>query len=183
MDTQTQNTTFQPHDASESEVDFAGLLKKSFRPTTEERRIAVEDSVRTLSEWALRNTQLLPDDTVEAIRALIAEIDRMLSDQVNEILHSEQFLKVESAWRGLHFLVSRSEINDLLKVKVLQISKTELRNILRKFKGAAWDTSPLFRQIYEQEFGVLVPEEKLHRLRTVADATQCICELAEEQVA
>ena len=138
-----------------SEEGFAALLKKSFRPPTAERQQAIEEAVDTLSEWALRNTQLLSEDSVATIRALIGEIDQKLTAQVNEVLHNPEFQKLENAWRGLHFLVSRSEINDKLKVRVLPISKLELRNTLRKFKGAAWDTSPLFKKIYEEEYGVL----------------------------
>src|SRR6188768_1602595 len=142
-------------DLPPDESSFAELLKKSFRPPTDERQLAIQASMQTLSEWALRDTTVVSEDTVETIKGMIGELDRMLSAQINEILHDEEFQKVESAWRGLHFLVSRSEINDQLKVRVLQISKTELRNCVRKYKGAAWDTSPLFRKIYESEFGVL----------------------------
>ncbi|MET0389585.1 MAG: type VI secretion system contractile sheath large subunit [Polyangiales bacterium] len=149
-------TSGQPQtDLLATEGSFAELLKKSFKPPTDERQRAIEQSMDTLSEWALRNTTLISDDTVESIKGMIGEIDKLLSAQINEIMHNEEFQKVESAWRGLHFLVNRSEINDQLKVRVLQISKTELRNTLRKYKGAAWDTSPLFRKIYENEFGVL----------------------------
>jgi type VI secretion system protein ImpC len=138
-----------------AESSFAELLKKSFKPPTDERQRAIQASMETLSEWALRDTTVVSEDTVETIKGMIGELDRMLSAQINEILHNEEFKKVESAWRGLHFLVSRSEINDQLKVRVLQISKTELRNCVRKYKRAAWHSSPLFRKIYETEFGVL----------------------------
>ena len=144
-----------PLDLLAAEGSFAELLKKSFKPPTDERQQAIQASMQTLSEWALRDTTVVSDDTVETIKGMIGELDRMLSAQINEILHNEDFQKVESAWRGLQFLVSRSELNDQLKVRVLQLSKTELRNCLRKYKGAAWDTSPLFRKIYEAEFGVL----------------------------
>jgi type VI secretion system protein ImpC len=144
-----------PSEPLSAEGSFAELLKKSFKPPTDERQQAIQASMQTLSEWALRDTTVVSEDTVETIKGMIGELDRMLSAQINEILHNEEFQKVESAWRGLHFLVNRSEINDQLKVRVLQISKTELRNSLRKYKGAAWDTSPLFRKIYESEFGVL----------------------------
>ena len=145
----------QPLDELAGESSFAELLKKSFKPPSDERQQAIQASMETLSEWAMRGTTVVSEDTVETIKGMIGELDRMLSAQINEILHNEDFQKVENAWRGLHFLVSRSEINDQLKVRVLQISKTEMRNCLRKYKGAAWDTSPLFRKIYESEFGVL----------------------------
>lgn len=145
----------QPLDPLDAEGSFAELLKKSFRPPTDERQLAIQASIETLSEWALRGSTVVSTDTVETIKGMIGELDRLLSAQINEILHNPEFQKVESAWRGLHFLVSRSEINDKLKVRVMQITKTELRNSLRKYKGAAWDTSPMFKKIYESEFGVL----------------------------
>jgi type VI secretion system protein ImpC len=157
MDQQVNNiATGQQHlDLLAADGSFAELLKKSFKPPTDERQQAIQASMQTLSEWALRDTTVVSEDTVETIKGMIGELDRMLSAQINEILHNKEFQKVESAWRGLHFLVNRSEVNDQLKVRVLHISKTELRNSLRKYKGAAWDTSPLFRKIYESEFGVL----------------------------
>src|SRR5690606_28700134 len=78
-----------------------------------------------------------------------------LTDQVNEIIHHPDFQKLEAAWRGLEYLVSNTESDERLKVRVMPISKTELRNTTRKFKGSAWDTSPLFKKIYEEEYGVL----------------------------
>jgi type VI secretion system protein ImpC len=98
---------------------------------------------------------LLSDDTTESIKSLIAVIDQKLSEQINEIMHSEEFQKVESAWRGLHYLVNNTETDEMLKIRVLPISKSELRNTLKKYKGAAWDMSPMFKKIYEEEYGVL----------------------------
>lgn len=134
---------------------FASLLQKSFRPPTNERQTAITESVKTLGEWAVRHSNVLTEDAVTSIRALISEIDQMLSAQINEVLHCPEFQTLERSWRGLHFLVSRTEIDEKMKIRVLPLSKTELRTTLRKFKGAAWDTSPLFKMIYEQEYGVL----------------------------
>lgn len=135
--------------------NFASLLRKSFRPPTDERQEAISQSVQTLGEWAVRYSNLLTEDAVASIRKLIGEIDHMLAAQVNEVLHCPEFQQVERAWRGLHFLVSRTEIDENMKIRVMPLSKVELRNTLRKFKGAAWDTSPLFKKIYEEEYGVL----------------------------
>ena len=150
-----QQATTPVLDASATEDTFAGLLKKSFRPPTVERQEAITEAVETLGEWALRYSNVLTEDAVTSIKALIAEIDTMMTAQINEILHCPEFQQLERAWRGLHFLVSRSEIDDKLKIRVMPLSKTELRNTLRKFKGAAWDTSPLFKKIYEEEYGLL----------------------------
>ncbi|MGE4198728.1 MAG: type VI secretion system contractile sheath large subunit, partial [Phycisphaerales bacterium] len=63
------------------------------------------------------------------------------------------FQKLESAWRGLHYLVSNTETDETLKVRVLNISKADAAKTVKKFKGAAWDQSPLFKKLYEEEFG------------------------------
>src|SRR5277367_1937368 len=134
---------------------FANLLQKQFKPKTDGARAEVERAVRTLAEQALRETAVVSDDVVGTIKAIIAEIDKQLSDQINVILHNERFQQVESAWRGLHYLVSNTESDEMLKIRVLNISKKELGKTLKKYKGASWDQSPLFKKLYEQEYGQL----------------------------
>ncbi len=133
--------------------DFSALLNKEFRPKSDQARSAVETAVRTLAEQALANTALISDDVLQSLEAIIAEIDRKLSEQVNLILHHEEFQKLESAWRGLHYLVNNTESDEMLKIRVMNISKKDLHKTLRKFKGAAWDQSPIFKRLYEEEFG------------------------------
>jgi len=89
--------------------DFAALLNKSFRPQSDHARHAVESAVKTLAEHALVGTKLISNDVVQTIESLVAEIDRRLSEQINKIMHHEQFQKVEGAWRGLHYLVHKPE--------------------------------------------------------------------------
>src|SRR5688572_1483881 len=134
---------------------FASLLQKEFKPKTDRARAEVENAVLTLAQQALRETTVISDDVVGTIKAIIAEIDKKLTDQVNLILHHERFQQVESAWRGLNYLVNNTETDEMLKIRVLNISKKELGKTLRKYKGVAWDQSPLFKRIYEQEYGQL----------------------------
>jgi type VI secretion system protein ImpC len=82
-------------------------------------------------------------------------LDEKLTAQVNAILHAPEFQQIESAWRGLHYLIFNSETDSMLKIRVMNVSKRELYNNLRLFPGARWDQSPLFKKIYEQEFGQL----------------------------
>jgi type VI secretion system protein ImpC len=72
---------------------------------------------------------------------------------VNAIIHNEEYQQLESAWRGLHHLVNNTETDESLKIRVMNISKKDLHKTLRKFKGTAWDQSPIFKQMYEEEFG------------------------------
>jgi type VI secretion system protein ImpC len=84
---------------------------------------------------------------------MIAEIDQKLTEQVNLIMHHEDFQKVEGAWRGLHYLVNNTESDEMLKIRVMNMSKKELGKTLKKFKGTAWDQSPIFKKVYEEEYG------------------------------
>ncbi|RZJ06967.1 MAG: type VI secretion system contractile sheath large subunit [Rubrivivax sp.] len=133
--------------------DFAALLNKEFKPKTEEARGAVAQAVQTLAQQALSNTALLSDDAIKTIESMIAAIDAKLTEQVNLIMHHEDFQKLESAWRGLHYLVNNTETDEQLKIRVLNVSKTDLGKTLKRFKGTAWDQSPLFKKLYEEEYG------------------------------
>jgi type VI secretion system protein ImpC len=133
--------------------DFASLLQKEFKPKTDKARDAVENAVKTLAEQALAGTDLIANDVLGTVEGLIAALDKKLSEQINLILHHPEFQAVESAWRGLHYLVDNSATDDTLKIRVLNISKAELHKTLKKYKGAAWDQSPVFKKLYEEEFG------------------------------
>ena len=135
--------------------DFASLLQKEFKPKSDRAREEVASAVSTLAEQVLEGEVLLGDDVVGTITAIIAEIDAKLTSQINAIMHHEDFRKLEGAWRGLHHLVNNTETGEELKIRVLNISKKELGKTLKKYKGTAWDQSPLFKKIYEEEFGQL----------------------------
>ena len=131
--------------------EFSSLLQKEFRPKTDRAREEVESAVRTLAEQALATTVTVSADVVRTIESIIAEIDKKLSEQVNQIIHHADFQQLEGAWRGLHYLVNNTETDEMLKIKVMNISKKELHKTLKKFKGTAWDQSPVFKKLYEEE--------------------------------
>jgi len=135
--------------------DFAALLNKEFRPKSERARAEVESAVRTLAEQVLDRADIVSDDVTQTINAYIAEIDRKLSEQINLILHHPEFQKLEGAWRGLHHLVTNTESDTQLKIRVMNLSKNELGRTLKRYKGTAWDQSPIFKKIYEEEYGQL----------------------------
>ncbi len=137
------------------QTDLNALLAKEFRPQTEVAQNAVSSAIRTLAEQALANSITMADDAYKNISVLIGEIDRKLTEQINLIIHHSDYQKLESAWRGLHFLVNNTETDEHLKIRFMNISKDELRRNLKRFKGVAWDQSPIFKKIYEEEFGQL----------------------------
>ncbi|NML16552.1 type VI secretion system contractile sheath large subunit [Azohydromonas caseinilytica] len=133
--------------------EFAALLDKEFKPKSDDARSAVESAVLTLAQQALANTALIGSDVIMSLEAMIAELDRKLSQQVNAILHHSDFQQLESAWRGLHYLVNNTETDEMLKIRVFNITKQELGKTLKRYKGTAWDQSPLFKRVYEEEYG------------------------------
>src|SRR5687768_6644276 len=143
----------QPTTGTVEASEFDSLLRKEFKPKTDEAKEAVERAVRTLAEQALADTQLISTDVVKSIESIIAQLDKKLTEQINLILHNEEFQKLEDAWRGLHYLVSNTETDEMLKIRFMNISKQDLGKTLKRYKGTAWDQSPLFKKVYEAEYG------------------------------
>ena len=135
--------------------DFAALLSQEFKPKSDRAKEEVESAVRTLAEQVLNKSEIVSDDVTQTIKAYVAELDRKISEQLNLIMHHEEFQKLESAWRGLHHLVSNTETDQQLKIRVMNISKKELGKTLKRYKGTAWDQSPIFKKMYEEEYGQL----------------------------
>lgn len=141
-----------PLSVSDSD-EFSRLLQMGFKPTSDGTRAAVESAVRTLAEQALANTTLIQGQAQQTIEAIIAALDDKLTEQINLILHHPDVQKLESSWRGLRHLVNNTETDQMLKIRVFNVSKKELHKVLRKYKGTAWDQSPIFKKVYEEEYG------------------------------
>src|SRR3954463_4469739 len=138
------------------EVDeFTALLKKEFKPGDDTRKDRIETAVQTLAQQALADAAIIGDDVFSTVDAMRSALDRKLSEQINQIIHNEAFQRLESAWRGLHYLVFNTSTGKDLKIRVMNISKEEFRRTFRQFRDAAWDQSPLFKKVYEAEFGQL----------------------------
>ncbi|MBB3226955.1 type VI secretion system protein ImpC [Luteibacter sp. Sphag1AF] len=133
--------------------NFTALLQQELHPRSDEARAAVEQAVRTLAEQALQSLDIITGDVIDTMQALIAAIDQRLTAQINAILHHPSWQALEASWRGLHYLVSNTETSERQKIRVLDAGKAELARELRKYRGVAWDQSPLFRKIYEHEYG------------------------------
>ena len=133
--------------------EFSNLLNKEFKPKTDQARDAVTQAVQTLAQQALASTSTISNDAYKTVEAIIAELDRKLSEQINQIIHHAEFQQLEGAWRGLHHLVNNTETNEHLKIRVMNISKKDLHRTLRRHKGVGWDQSPVFKKVYEEEYG------------------------------
>ena len=110
------------------------------------------DLVKEFVSQVLDGSMTITRDAETMINQRIAQIDHLLSIQVNEILHHEAFQKLEASWRGLKYMLDQSETNDKLKIKVLNVSKRELLKDLQR--APEFDQSALFKKVYEEEFGV-----------------------------
>ena len=143
----------QPTGLTAEASEFSALLQQEFRPKSDSAKDAIENAVKTLAEQALSQASLISDDAIRSITSMVAEIDKKLSEQVNQIIHHDDFQKLEGSWRGLHYLVNNTETDEQLKIKVYNVSKKDLAKNLKKFKGTAWDQSPFFKKIYEEEYG------------------------------
>ena len=137
-----------------AESEFASLLQREFKPKSDEAKSAVEQAVRTLAEQALSQTKLIGTDVLKSIEAIVAALDQKLTEQINLIMHHPDFQKLEGTWRGLHYLINNTETDEMLKIRVMNISKSEFGKTLKRFKGTKWDQSPLFKKVYEEEYGV-----------------------------
>jgi type VI secretion system protein ImpC len=135
------------------DAELQDILQRSFRPRTDEAADAVAGAVKTLLAYSQRNKVPLRDDVLQTIQQLVAELDRKISQQLTAVMHSDRFQRLEGAWRGLHYLVSNTDTSTDLKIRALNVSKLELGRTLRRFKGVVWDQSPIFKKVYEQEFG------------------------------
>jgi type VI secretion system protein ImpC len=135
--------------------EFSELLTKEFKPKSDRAGAQVQMAVETLAQQVLSDEDLILDDAVNSINAIIAEIDLKLTEQVNLVLHHAEFQDLEGAWRGLHHLVNNTETDEQLKIRFMPISKKELGKTIKRYKGTAWDQSPLFKKVYEEEYGQL----------------------------
>ena len=111
-----------------------------------------KDIVKRFLNEVLAGTITVAADTEVMLNARIAQIDRLVSKQLNEVMHHPDFQKLESTWRGLKYLLEQSEVGPNLKIKVLNASKKELLKDLQK--APDFDQSAMFKKVYEEEFGV-----------------------------
>jgi len=111
-----------------------------------------KDLVKEFVSQVLDGSMTIAKDAEMMINARIAQIDHLLSLQLNEILHHPQFQKLEGSWRGLKYLMDNSETGVGLKIRVMNATKKELLRDIEK--APEFDQSALFKKVYEEEYGV-----------------------------
>jgi len=126
----------------------------------EEGRMARDESQRGLARdiigefvrQVMEGTITVSKNTELMINARIAQIDRLISQQLNEIMHHPEFQRLEASWRGLFYFINQSETGETLKIRVMNISKKDLLKDMEK--ASEFDQSALFKKIYEEEYGM-----------------------------
>ncbi|HUA58805.1 MAG TPA: type VI secretion system contractile sheath large subunit [Verrucomicrobiae bacterium] len=108
--------------------------------------------VKEFVSQVLEGAMTVSKDAEAMITARIAQIDHLVSIQLNEVLHHAEFQKLEGSWRGLRYLLDQSETSDKLKIRVLNVTKKELLRDLQR--APEFDQSALFKKVYEEEYGV-----------------------------
>lgn len=146
----------QAQDAEGAEAENLTLLEsiiKNGRMAREDEQVPyARDMIGEFIDSVLAQEDVtISGDTAAMIQQRIAQIDELISDQLNEIMHHEDFQKLEASWRGLHYLVMNTETGTQLKIRLLNISKKELLNDLEK--AVEFDQSNLFKKVYEEEYG------------------------------
>ena len=111
-----------------------------------------KDIIKQFVTQILQGEVTVSKDTEAMINARIAQIDHLISIQLNEIMHHPQFQKLEGTWRGLKYTVDNSELTPMLKIRILNASKKELLRDLQR--AADFDQSAMFKKVYEEEYGI-----------------------------
>ncbi|HEY7208974.1 MAG TPA: type VI secretion system contractile sheath large subunit [Bryobacteraceae bacterium] len=149
------NAAVQSQAAVETAVENRSLLDRiaeegRIGQTAEERasgKLWLTDLVRDV----MSGQMTVSKDTEAMINNRIADLDELISRQLNEVMHAEPFQKLEASWRGLHYFVQQTETSSSLKIKLMNVSKSDLLKDLEK--ATEFDQSAIFKKIYEEEYG------------------------------
>ena len=138
------------------QVQDRGLLDQ----IVEEGRFGVEPAsrergknlVKEFVAQVLEGSMTIARDAEMMINARIAQIDHLVSIQLNEIMHHASFQKLESTWRGVKYLMDQSETGVMLKIRIINCNKKEMLKDLQR--APEFDQSALFKKVYEEEYGI-----------------------------
>lgn len=120
---------------------------------TPEERSRGKEWLVSLVDQVMHGQISVSKDTETMLNERIRQLDEMISNQLNEVMHAEELQKLEGSWRGLNYLVQQSETSPMMKIKVMNISKKDLLKDLTKV--SEFDQSEIFKKTYEEEFGTL----------------------------
>lgn len=128
------------------------IISDSNMVREESQRAWAKEIVSEFAKEVMEGQIKVSKNTEAMINARIAELDRLITAQLNEVMHNEAFQKLEASWRGLNYLVQQTETSERMKVKVMNITKKELLKDMEK--APEFDQSAIFKKVYEEEFGM-----------------------------
>lgn len=140
---------------AQGDVLEAGLLDQivdqSKVARSDSERARARDIIAELVREVMQGTVVVSENLSVTLDARVAELDRLISEQLSEVMHHAEFQKLESSWRGLHYLCQQTSTGATMKIQVFNATKKEL---VKDFKTAIdFDQSALFKKVYEEEFG------------------------------
>jgi type VI secretion system protein ImpC len=153
MSTGEQTTTAAAPAVQTQEVSLLDQILDRTRPYDAQERERNKGYVEEFLRKAVKPGQVVSKDVETNIKYWIAELDKKLSAQLNEIMHHPDFQRLEGTWRGLHYLVHQSETGETLQLRVLNVSMRDLFKDLER--AVEFDQSALFKKVYEEEYGQL----------------------------
>lgn len=150
----------QMEQAQPAEAEEVQEEKSLLDQIMEEGRLAREESQKERAKdiigefisQIMAGTITIAKDTEAMINSRISQIDKLISDQLNEVIHQPEFQKLEGSWRGLNYLVDHTETGEHLKIRVMNVNKKDLLKDMEK--ASEFDQSALFKKVYEEEFGM-----------------------------
>jgi type VI secretion system protein ImpC len=128
------------------------ILDEGRMARDESQKSYARDLIGEFVGQVMEGSMTISKNTEAMINARIGQIDKLISDQLNEVMHHEDFQKLEGSWRGLNYLVSKSETGERMKIRVMNINKKDLLKDMEK--ASEFDQSALFKKVYEEEFGM-----------------------------
>jgi type VI secretion system protein ImpC len=149
MSAQPLAQALQAPSADASLLDRIVEQSRVAKSATEHQR--ARDIISELVREVLQGTVVLSENLSATLDARVAQIDELISAQLSEVMHAQEFQQLESTWRGLHYLCKHTSTGSMMKIKVMHATKKEL---VRDFNTAIdFDQSTLFKKVYEEEFG------------------------------
>ena len=150
MSSQAQKVTAGATEAQESSL-LDQIVEQGRLARDPEAKTRNKDVVKEFIGQFLEGSMTLSRDSELMINARIAQIDHLISLQLNEVMHNPNFQKLEGTWRGLRYLLDKTETSVNLKLKIFNATKKELLRDLQR--ASEFDQSAMFKKVYEEEFG------------------------------
>jgi len=127
------------------------IIEESRVAHSDQEKDRARDIISELVNQVMEGEVVVSENLAASIDARVAELDRLISEQLSEVMHAAEFQALESAWTGLHYLCQQTSTGQQLKIKLFNAAK---RDLVRDFKTAIdFDQSALFKKVYEEEFG------------------------------